>query len=451
MARMARLYRSSDEGAVIILAAVALLVLMGFVAFAVDYGVYWTARGQSQNAADSAAMAAAVSWAFDVPDAAAEDADEALKTLRATYLKESAVAVAQSNLVWTKAPSIDSNTDVLYPPSYTCPSGAPAASCFRINVYRDLSHSNALPVYFARLFGVKSQDMKATASAGVLLAGASDCLAPFALPDRWIEGDTKKFEQEKSKFQKYDDKGKDLKDPDIYYPPASGKGTGYKFTDAASKKLLKVDDFQIKIDKKTEEIKVKEFLKDGVKAKAYLQLEIPRKDGKESLDGYAENFASCNGQVIRLGDFVSMLNDGGKKTKEELNDITLDSIQALIDSDPKATYKNGKITNSCAQTATCSGASKNGKNGVSPRVVNVGLFDPDQWTDCIVGKNSCVTSTEVQIVNIVGFFVGCEKKDCKIKDDGKFTGAMMPSLGIIVSGPPPDEDFSFLRAIGIVR
>jgi hypothetical protein len=454
MALLKRLYRSSDGGAVIIIAAVGLLVLMGFVAFAADYGVFWTARGQAQNAADSAAMAAATSWAFDVPDAAAEDADPALVTLRASYVRESAVQVAKSNLVWNAQPAIDGTNDVFIPPDFSCPGGAPAVRCFRVNVYRDSAHSNALPVFFSNLFGVTSQNMKATATGGVLLAGASDCLAPFSLPDRWQEVDKPPFKQDDSKFKKYDwddKKGVIARDKaDIYVKPGPG-GTGYKFTDSSTKKEFKVDDLQLKFDKK-KDLDLEKFVKEGVKAKAYIQLEVPRRDKKESIEGYEANFATCNGQVIRIGDFVPMLNTKDKTDQTELNQITLNAINALYELDPTAVYKNGKVNNSCAQNnPPCAGA----KNGVSPRVVNIALFDPDRWTDCMVDKISCDAGKEVQLVNISGFFVDCDydkkKGECKIKTDGKFKGSMMPALGLIVAGPPPDEDFSFLRAIGIIR
>ena len=454
MTRLLRLARASDKGAIAIFAAVSLLVLLGFVAFAADYGVFWTARGQAQNAADSAAMAAAVSWAFDVPDASAKDASDALIALRATYAKESAVEVAKSNLVWSAAPSVSAASDVFISPDFTCPGGTPAVDCFRVNVYRDSAHSNPLPVYFANLLGVTSQNMKATATSGVLLANATDCLAPFALPDRWQEVDDPPFKQDTSRFRKYDwdGKAKDVKDrknADVYVVPGPG-GTGYKYTDSASKKTFNVDDLQLNFDKK-DKLNVASFVAQGVRGRAYIQLEIPRSDEQAGIDGYAANFSTCNGEVIRLGDFVPMLNTGGVTAKKELNQITMDALQALFDADPTATYKNGKVINSCAQNnPPCAGS----KNGISPRVLNVALFNPDRWTDCLVGKLACDTDTEVRLVNIVGFFVDCEldakTKECKIKSNGKFKGALMPAIGI-VSGPPPDEDFSFLRVIAIVR
>jgi hypothetical protein len=139
-----------------------------------------------------------------------------------------------------------------------------------------------------------------------------------------------------------------------------------------------------------------------------------------------------------------MLNTKSK-TKSELEGITLDAVQTLINADPNAKYdgKTGKITGS------------NGANGgYSPRIVNVALFDPDQWTDCVVGKITCDTKTEVKLVNVVGFFIQCEdekKTTCKVKEDGKFSARLIPSLGKVVVGPPPADDYAFLKAFGIVR
>ena len=128
-----------------------------------------------------------------------------------------------------------------------------AYNCLRVNLYRDAAHNNALPTFFARLLGVTSQDMKATATAGVLIGGASDCLAPFALPDRWTEVDDPPFKQEKSKYRIYDwdkktDAVKARGKADVYVAPGPG-GTGYKFTDSWTKKVMKVDDVTLKTKK----------------------------------------------------------------------------------------------------------------------------------------------------------------------------------------------------------
>src|SRR5215212_3384720 len=53
------------DGAVLVHVAVAIIGLLAFCALVVDYGTMWVSRRQAQNAADAAALAGAVSLAFD--------------------------------------------------------------------------------------------------------------------------------------------------------------------------------------------------------------------------------------------------------------------------------------------------------------------------------------------------------------------------------------------------
>lgn len=60
----------NEKGQALVLAALAMVALMGFAAFAVDLGAVYVSRSDLQNAADAAALAAAA----DLPDAAAAEA-----------------------------------------------------------------------------------------------------------------------------------------------------------------------------------------------------------------------------------------------------------------------------------------------------------------------------------------------------------------------------------------
>ena len=55
----------SARGAVLVHVAVAIIGLLAFSALTIDYGVMWMSRRQAQNAADAAALAGALSLAFD--------------------------------------------------------------------------------------------------------------------------------------------------------------------------------------------------------------------------------------------------------------------------------------------------------------------------------------------------------------------------------------------------
>ena len=102
--------------------AVAMLALIAFSALAIDYGALLVSRRQAQNSADAAALAGALSLAFDDPD----DIPRA---------QAAAAAAGDANQVWGAAPSIVPATDVQLIP---CPPGAPGLpdTCIRADVYR---------------------------------------------------------------------------------------------------------------------------------------------------------------------------------------------------------------------------------------------------------------------------------------------------------------------------
>lgn len=157
---------SSDRGAVLVHTALALLALMAFTTFVVDYGVLWTGRRQAQNAADAAALGGATAIAMD--DLPAVDGGVA---------EDYAGLVVQANPVWGQAATV-LPADVTFPP---CPSGP--STCIRVDVVRSIARGNPLPVFFGSLIGVTEQNVRATATAQVVPGNASDCLKPLAIKD----------------------------------------------------------------------------------------------------------------------------------------------------------------------------------------------------------------------------------------------------------------------------
>src|SRR3954471_15608459 len=99
MMNVRRSAAGDERGAVLVHAALAMLALIAFSALAIDYGALLASRRQSQNAADAAALAGAVSLAFDDPD----DIPRA---------QAAAAAAGSANPVLGAAPSIIPATDV---------------------------------------------------------------------------------------------------------------------------------------------------------------------------------------------------------------------------------------------------------------------------------------------------------------------------------------------------
>jgi hypothetical protein len=169
-----------ERGAVLIHVAVAMVGLLGFSALVLDYGVMWTARRQAQNAADAAALAGAIAM-----NQAPGDYDRA---------REAAKHIGETNFIFGQAPNItlgsgdstDETEDISFP---LCPPGSPGEgqkACIRVNVYRN-ADKDPLPTFFARLLGLVTQGVKATATAEIIAANESSCIKPWAIPDRWDE------------------------------------------------------------------------------------------------------------------------------------------------------------------------------------------------------------------------------------------------------------------------
>lgn len=157
-----------ERGAILIYMAVILLVLTAFTTFVVDYGVLWIARGQAQNAADAAAFAGAIGLAYDDPNDLTDTSPA----------KQSAFAASQSNFVWGEAPDVQITTDITFP---VCPDGTDNP-CVRADVYRNQARGNALPMFFGQILGLTDQGIRATATAQVMAANASECLKPWGGP-----------------------------------------------------------------------------------------------------------------------------------------------------------------------------------------------------------------------------------------------------------------------------
>jgi len=161
--------------------AVGVMVFIGMLAFVVDYGVMWVGRGQAQNAADAGALAGAVAMALDT-----NGWTDRTETGPA---RAAALRMAQSNAIWSATPSVNVATDVFFTgdPAAMCPADVNGRTpCIRVDVYRNQARGNPLPAIFGRAVGLVNQGVRATATARVAVANASDCLKPWAIPDKWL-------------------------------------------------------------------------------------------------------------------------------------------------------------------------------------------------------------------------------------------------------------------------
>jgi Flp pilus assembly protein TadG len=412
----------SDQGAILVHVAFALLALFAFTAFVIDYGVFWESRRQAQNAADSGALAGAIALAFDNPS----------DFTTTGPAKQSAVDTAQRNLVWGAAPSVIPATDVqIFSGTGVCPPPNRDGTCIQVDVYRSLARGNALPVFFGSLVGLTSQDMRATATAQVMASDGTDCLKPWGVIDKWQENyPTAGPWTLASTFDKYKDKGRNagqidptIVPPDLYVPPTtSSPGTGFR--------PFNVDgtyspDYGLQLPLKVGTQSDFDFATGWFSALALTD----SRGGKD----YENNIKGCIGVTYRIGDSLPIDTEPGEKVGPTRQGVATDA-DSLISKDPGA-YWDSSLNGGRGGVAGSA-------FGSSPRIVAIPLVNPDLMVEANRGGR-----TSVPIANIAGFFV--ERYDNSAK---AVVGRLMTMPGTLAAGTSPiGGPSSFLRTVALVR
>jgi Flp pilus assembly protein TadG len=383
----------SERGAILVHVALGMIAFMAFSLFVVDYGVYWTSRRQAQNSADAGALAGAT----------------ALVGLRdfspGGPASTSAIAVAKSNIVWGAVPDVQPGIDVTFPgdvpPGTAYPvcnlssPGYVGGDCIRVDVYRTAGRNNPLPMFFGMLIGRNTQDVRATATARVVSANASDCLAPIAIIDKPGGGYTTEFDLGTNLILKDDQAWS--QDPS-YHGFLTWAGNGARDVSDALKTCLS-----------------------GVH---YIGEDITtnKKEGN-------------SGGVKQGVDGLVGLDDGDGDPAATSNNDTL-----YWDTELKT------IRNSCVESGSCHvfdadmnivaapGAT------MSPRVIALPVIDEDLWN----------ASQTMKIVNILGFFVVGTTGN----GDKDILGIIVSKPGIQYTGPgaeQPDPNGVFLKTVLLIR
>ncbi len=345
----------SERGAVLVHVALALLALMSLTTFVVDYGALWTSRGQAQNAADAAALAGAVSLAYDNNPQTAH---------------ESATSMLQSHWIWGQPPIVNP-TDITISP---CPDDV-TQTCVKVDVYRNQARGNPIPMIFGRLLGLTHQGVRATATGQVFVTNSGDCFKPWGLADKWTETDPSGWGA-----------GAYYNPPlDSYAPPSSsGPGTGFTVQADHGRAL------HLKLGQSGDVI-------NG----GWFQAINTERNG--NMAAYQALVAECEPALFKIGDSIPRNTRpyGTLLTETQSGVGSIIAHDPLASWDPTANGGQGGVINSCAQaTPPCVDSWTGLPHRVSPRVVTVPVFDLDHYM--ATGGPGAGT---VRVVNMVGFFV----------------------------------------------
>ena len=168
----------SDFGAALYIIAASMVVLLAIAALAIDLVSLFVARSEAQRAADAAALAGAyvLSQSGCITNSGgcvAGGAQEAPATAQA-------INVAAQDLVGGQAPSAASMTTSFSYPNSSEPQ-------INVTVFRDAAHGNPMPTFFAKVLGVSTVDVSATATAeaygGYDVPIGLSCVRPFLVPN----------------------------------------------------------------------------------------------------------------------------------------------------------------------------------------------------------------------------------------------------------------------------
>jgi Putative Flp pilus-assembly TadE/G-like len=371
-------YVRSERGAVLVQVAIALVGLMALSAFVIDYGVLWVSRRQAQNAADAAAMAGAISLAYvDMEDSA--------------LARQSALDVAARNMVWGQSPDV-TPADVIVP--YPCPPSngvfPEGGTCIRVNVFRNQrAGGSPLPTFFGNLVGVNDQGVRATATARVLFGGSTNCLLPFAIPDKWLEIWPEPHAwSDNDRFNLYTDSNPPvlLQNPDVYRPPA-GNDPGTGFTHESLDQETGGDyGLQMRLRQGSPS-----EARDYAAAGWYRPVRLD--EGQEGLPDLLDAILGCSQSVVGSGDQITTEN-GQMSTNRIVTTVT-----EVVDRDPDAYWDpnmnggRGGVAGGCMEAGTC---------GLSPRIRPVPVYDPYDWT---LRNGQGAGQFPLQITKVIGFFI----------------------------------------------
>jgi len=407
---------SSERGAVLVQVAIMLLGLTAMSAFVVDYGVMWTSRRQAQNSADAAAMAGAISMGF-------------VSMSNQALARQAAIDAANQNWVWGQAPSITPG-DVTFP---VCPPGSPGAgsnACIQVDLYRNQARGNPLPTFFGRVANVADQGVRATATAEVLFGDSTDCVKPFAIPDKWLERRNDVAPPGWSELDSYEhyaqngnNRGQPLNPFDLYEPPnGPGNTTGVNGTGFTRTSVTLGGSDYGRV------ITLKQGNPQDQVSPGWFQpvVIVP---GCVGGNCYRNAIATCTSTVIGPGTVLQV--EPGNMVGP-----TRQGMADLIALDPTAIWNTsangglGGVTGGCMQAATCT---------MSPRIVAIPVYNPDTFN---AGTPS--GRIDITIVKVLGFFV-------ERMQGNDVVGRLMAYPGTPRGGTSTTPETAFVISIALVR
>jgi hypothetical protein len=379
--------RRGERGVTLVMVAIMLFMFLGMGALAIDYGMIKSAKTEAQRAADAAALAGASAF------------------LALAKTDPGVVAEAQARAI-DVATKNDIRLEMIQSGEVDPIDVVPDSELVRVTVTRA-----SLNTWFANIWGITSVGVVAHATAHAAPAGKTPCVKPFALPDLWNErqrtakkvkgtnftgdtdGDHIWDQNETWMFDPAPGTNPDGTPGDTYapYDPATegtGEQTGYgsTFRDPAGcsgSSCLRDRGRAMTIKAQSP----KQALGPGFFYLLRLQ------DSQGGNDIY-NNIVGCAPGVFST-DSTYRIEDGNTQGP------TTHGIEDVISSDPSA-YWDPTADNGTGAVRGWNQAAYGSDWRGSPRVIKVGVFDPNQIANIQGGGNLSLRFNNVALMFLEG-------------------------------------------------
>ncbi len=332
-----------ERGVAIVQVALALAILLGMSALAIDVGMLYEVRTELQRTADAAALAGASAF-IDFPVTMAPDParQRALQYALANGTARAPISAGQVDIQVLQAEE-------------------------KVRVRVDATANT----FFARILNVDLVDVAAQAAAEAAVGGVQAvCVKPLAIPDRWLDAD----DDDGNRI--WDDPESWVYEPqapmlDLYAQAGSPDPTGYgsNFTyDVMSDYPLDYGrPMTIKAAEDTgdpSDAPVDSFFFPWIMPVSEGRIGECRwqSEGESGADPYRANICNCNMATITLDREYETENG-------DMEGPTFGGVQELIKMDPDAHWD--PIANVVKSSKY--------EDNTSPRIIKIATFDPEEY------------------------------------------------------------------------
>jgi len=171
--------KRNQRGVSLFVVAAAMVVILGLAALAIDLVSFYLGRSEAQRSADAAALAGATMFVTSGCTSGSSGC-----SFTQTAATNEAISVGDKNLVGGVSPGIQTS-DVTFNFS------VPADPRITVTVQRTAARGNAMPTFFAKIFGISTVDVSASATAEAYNPGGATngppigafCVKPWLLPN----------------------------------------------------------------------------------------------------------------------------------------------------------------------------------------------------------------------------------------------------------------------------